>query len=383
MQKLQKKQKKQKKRWRKTQPQQPQLQPQHQPHKAGTGSWLEQHDNDNDNVVITAAIEPDHIQPSLQLRDDDESHASASTTRTRNDNDCDHARDDHLHPYSIHSLSIYPPDEMLIAGEILKRTRAKTPCLWVGQLDGAPCDGRSDAAIALACEYQAMLPPRSYTPSLDTVPVGRTLRKVKGQQSLRHLIAENTPPTSIKSSASYRSGSSCSSVLDGDALTLVGSESHGVCPLTPVPGSFPREESPPPAFDVWKSPSPSVASHDGQTAAGFQVCLELLTEQLAAGLFKRHPVEHLNRASGLQLQLMIEAYQSVLQHIRGETTIPHLTGLQLGNLADIEQTVDHWVRALHAVYDRTRSCGSAASFRSCRSSFSSSTTLPSSPADDQ
>jgi hypothetical protein len=262
---------------------------------------------------------------------------------------------------SVNSFSIYSPDEMAV--EILKRTRAKTPCFWVGQLDRQDCEIRHDSAIALACEYQALLPPRSFTPCSETQPLGRTIRKVKGQQSLRDIVERDEPTISIHS----------------DCETLVGSDTPP-SPLTPTSGHFPREKSPTFSFNFdSKTPQNSrVMSPEDKSGAGFQVCLELLTDHLARGLFKKHPAEHLDRGSGLQILLMIEAYESILQHIRGEISDPRLTCVRLSHLGDIEQTLDHWLRALYSVYDRTRSNGSAASFRSCRSSFSSSSTLPSS-----
>lgn len=309
---------------------------------------------------------------------------------------------------SAHSLSIYSFDDMAI--DILKRTRAKTPCFWVGQLDHhrQPCDdNRYDSAVALACEYQAVLPPRTFTPGLEPQPLGRTIRKVKGRQSLREIV-ERDERDSVYSNAqsssdgydyndnynynhsynhNYNHNHNHNHSYTSDSDTLVGSDSPPF-PTTPRSGYFPRPKSPlfPFVDDAKAIPHArdSCVKDSSSTSLGFQICLDLLTEQLATGLFKKHPAEHLDRASGLQIQLMIEAYESVLLHTRGEIAARHVAGLRPSHLLDLEQTLDHWVRALYSVYDRTRtkSNGSTASFRSCRSSFSSSITLQSLPAED-
>ena len=290
---------------------------------------------------------------------------------------------------SASSLSIYPLEEMAL--DILKRTRAKTPCFWVGQLDQPkPCDdSRFDSAIALACEYQSVLPPRTYTPSIieTTRPLERTIRKVKGRQSLRDIVERDESRDSVYSTASCNSNYDYSYSYNSynhnhyhnhnhnytsDCDTLVGSESPP-SPLTPTSASFPRAKYTlsPLSINTKSSPyrqlSPSSESGEHTSNTGFQLSLDLLTEQLATGLFKKHPAEPLDRASGLQIRLMIEAYESVLLQLRGDD---HIISK---HLAAFEHTLNHWVRALYAVYDRTCEDASSCSesYRSCRSSFSS------------
>ncbi|EHL00957.1 hypothetical protein M7I_3075 [Glarea lozoyensis 74030] len=49
---------------------------------------------------------------------------------------------------------------------------------------------------------------------------------------------------------------------------------------------------------------------------GFQICLDLLTSELTAAFFQRHPMEDQKRASRLQIQLLIEAYEDLLQQVQ-------------------------------------------------------------------
>ena len=321
-----------------------------------------------DDEVMTAKAAKPEAQPPPQPRDQ-------PTTTAITTDDAPQTPIADISNCSVNSLAVDPRDEMAI--EILKRTRPKTPCFWVGQLDPKPRDLRHDSAIALACEYQALLPPRTFTPGLE--PLERTIRKVKGRQSLRQIVEQDESRDSVYSPAQseYNHKSTPSHHYTSDGDTLVGSETPPSS-CTPTSGYFPGAKSP---LTIDSNNRHSFSLEDW-TGAGFQVCLDLLTQQLATGLLKKHPAEHLYRASGLQILLMIEAYESVLQHIRGEISDPRLSGLRLGHLAKIEQTLDHWVRALYSVYDRTMSNGSGASFRSCRSSFSSEISLHSSPTEE-
>lgn len=239
--------------------------------------------------------------------------------------------------------------------EIIKRTRAKTPCFWVGQLDcqTQPCDKHD--SVALAYEYQALLPERSFSSSpvcFERCPLRKTIRKVKGQESLRDIVERDQH----RISTTYYS----------DCETLDGTDTLP-SPIN-VPTStycLPEEESWAAPFNYesksscsrsWASSSSLEDKEDNSTSAGFQVCLELLTDQLAEGLFGKHhhhAAEYLDRVPGLQILLMIEAYESVLQHIRGEMSDPYLAGFRLVQLVDTEQLLEHWLLALYSVYEET------------------------------
>jgi hypothetical protein len=274
-----------------------------------------------------------------------------------------------LDPPSI----ICPLDEM--EAEVLRRTRAKTPCFWVGQLEQCARDNGCDFSTTLAAEYQALLPPRIFTPTPKSLLFGKTVRKIKGQQSLRDLVEaeEQQPRFSIQS----------------DCDTLVGSESPP-SPLTPTSGHFNHEKSEFTDFEFgFKKPSISRGASEMERMSnlqltqgndvGFQLCLDLLTEQLASGLFKKHPTEELNRASSLQILLMIEAYESVQQQLLLEKSNGQDARSQSNHVGEIEQTLDHWLRALYSIYERMGLNDSVESFRSCKTSISNSSSIISEP----
>jgi len=258
---------------------------------------------------------------------------------------------------SVDSSSIYSMDEM--EGEKFKRTRAKTPCFWIGQLDECNSHDREprDAANALAGQYQAVLPPRSFTPypeKLPSIHARRGLRKVKGQQSLRDLVT-------------------CQELsIHSDSETLVGTPSLG----SPTSGHFSwkisqESKEPRASFEEVRQ-----GKEDGETDVGFQICLDLLTSELASGLFKKHPTENLDRGSGLQILLMIEAYESVQHQIRQEIEESHVTGPKLDQVIAVEKLLDNWLGALYSLHDRAGSTKSNASLRSSNRSMSNSPMKP-------
>jgi hypothetical protein len=71
--------------------------------------------------------------------------------------------------------------------------------------------------------------------------------------------------------------------------------------------------------------------------------LNLLTTELFRGIFCQHPTESESRASGLQIWLIIEAYQVVQRCLRQQYS---------NNYArSIGAVLDHWLQALHWLYD--------------------------------
>lgn len=232
-------------------------------------------------------------------------------------------------------LSIYSMDDMEVAP--LKRTRAKTPCLWIGHLDSVHREHEeTDQSKTLAGQYQAVLPPRTFTPfsDLDSTPSSRKpLRKIKGQQSLRDLVTcqEN--------------------IAHSDSETLVGTPSLG----SPTSGHFSWKPSPEPQGFENEEESNAIAEENGQPDVGFQICMDLLMSELAAGLSEKHPTEKSNRVPGLQILLMIEAYESVQQQIRQEIQDAHVTGARLDEVKALEKTLDNWLGALDALYNRFKS----------------------------
>lgn len=214
--------------------------------------------------------------------------------------------------------------------QILRRTRAKTPCLWVGQLEGKT----ADSARVLADEYQSELPLRIDTPYNPVGPktLPRTVRKVKGQQSLRESLKYDRPYSS-------------------DADTLVGSvtSSSQASPTSPCfPSQFPEKFQEPVNYE--NDLNQPLEDHND---IGLRICLDMLTNELATALFKQHPVENLDRASGLQIMLMIEAYESVQQRIRRDMHQLHLANQNPNHVMAAEQMLDNWIDALYALHDQS------------------------------
>ena len=81
--------------------------------------------------------------------------------------------------------------------------------------------------------------------------------------------------------------------------------------------------------------------------------MDLLTNALATAFFRQHPTENEDRASGLQILLMIEAYETVQQHVRQQLYDPQVTGQENGSLRSMERILNHWLEVLHSVYDRS------------------------------
>ncbi|KAH7327292.1 hypothetical protein BKA65DRAFT_382033, partial [Rhexocercosporidium sp. MPI-PUGE-AT-0058] len=157
-----------------------------------------------------------------------------------------------------------------------------------------------------------------------------------------------------------------------DAETLVGSP-----PCSPLDGDFEKV----PASDHTRqeshsqsqshnqdSDSDSDSEHslstpnlDPETDIGLKICTELLTHELATALLRHHPAttsiststtETKDRASGLQILLMIEAYETVQSQVRRMLYDAHVTGKQFSHVRDAERILEHWLQALYAVYDR-------------------------------
>jgi hypothetical protein len=82
----------------------------------------------------------------------------------------------------------------------------------------------------------------------------------------------------------------------------------------------------------------------GDADVGFQICMDLLTSKLATALVKQHPVDHAEKASELQILLMIEAYESIKNNL--QQADDHVT--------PAEEALEYWIEALYRIYDQTR-----------------------------
>jgi hypothetical protein len=244
---------------------------------------------------------------------------------------------------SIESISNYPEDEM-DNGYV---RRAKTPCFWIGALDCKSTYDQFDPTNALADQYQDILPPRNFTPypELSHQRPRKALRKVKGQQSLRDLVTCHR--LSIVSTTSSASDSED---------TLVGTPSFQISPRSE---NFPDLDKPRQFQGVEARELPTSSQEND---IGFRICLDLLTNELATALFKKHPADGLEKASRLQILLMIEAYEAVQERIRQDSH-PN---------SHMSTMLDNWLAALYSLYDESPSTRTS----SIHSSNSASPPLP-------
>lgn len=80
--------------------------------------------------------------------------------------------------------------------------------------------------------------------------------------------------------------------------------------------------------------------------------MDLLTNELATALFKQHPSENQDRASGLQVLLMIEAYETLQQHVRKEIHDAAVAGQEVDDhVRNMEAILDRWLESLYAIYE--------------------------------
>jgi hypothetical protein len=233
---------------------------------------------------------------------------------------------------SEYSISDYSLDE--VEAKTLRRTRAKTPVLAVGQLERNSKVHSTDMARSLAEQYQALLPNRAANPIIKLELPSLTpkkLRKIKCQLSLRELIEEHSKRAH--------------SVAYSDAETLVGSES-----LSLLQGNFEKSKLPIIKSDSHdQSLSWSKAAFDDDI--GLKICVDLLTNELANAFFRHHPAEREDRASGLQILLMIEAYETVQQHARQHLCDPHVTEETKDQVNSVDRILNCWLEVLYSVYD--------------------------------
>jgi hypothetical protein len=233
--------------------------------------------------------------------------------------------------------SNYSADEM--NSESLKRTRAKTPVYAVGQLERNSMTRPADKAQTLAEQYQALLPPRVITPFIFEIPklTPKKLRKIKCQLSLRDLIKEHSTHTH--------------SMAYSEADTLIGSESPTSLP-SPIDGDFEKVKLPMIMNSHEQAICDSVATLDDDI--GLEICVDLLTTELATALFRQHPAEREDRASGLQILLMIEAYETVQQHVRQQLCDPRVTEEMSNHVKSCDKILGYWLKVLYSVYDQSQ-----------------------------
>lgn len=249
--------------------------------------------------------------------------------------------------HSDDSLSHYSGDDMDDGGGVPLRRRCKTPVLFVGQLESRSRGHlHSDPTKSLADQYRAELPPRVFTPSIEpqiqqAKSPRRRLRKIKCQLSLRDLIKEHA-----------------NSFSHSDCETLCGSESPGsaTSPTSPTKSYFEVKQ-----LNLVDKPPRRMFTPDLQVPPGLnddialQMVSELLTNELCSALFKHHPREKGDRASSLQILLMIEAYENLQQQVRRDGYESHLARhAGDGHVEEVDGILDHWLDVLYAMYDRSQ-----------------------------
>jgi hypothetical protein len=297
------------------------------------------------------------------------------------------------------SISLYSHYEM--RPEELRRTRAKTPVFRIGQLEEKTClETRKDIDMAnvFAQQYQEALPSRAFTP-LPQVTAQNThqngLRRIKCHDSLRNIVKSipendqvsefakldciaNDSPTrgslSDPDALQYSIADNCLTKLhssksrfprgsfesqfnrrhSSDSETLIGSDS-GMSPNSPALRSFSKSD-----LDTIKMTrdcqvSSTQEGFPDSNTVGMQLCMDLLTNDLATALYRQHPAESGNRVSGLQILLMIEAYEALQQQLREEMLSSHVTGFSEEHAKTVESTLNHWLQALRSIYEHSLS----------------------------
>ncbi|PQE24402.1 mating-type switching swi10 protein [Rutstroemia sp. NJR-2017a BVV2] len=238
------------------------------------------------------------------------------------------------------SLSVYSSDpyscDTMDPTDTKFWRRAKTPVFAIGQLERKAQEHKSDPSESIAAGYRCLLPPRrSIAPQLDLDiphkplrPVRKSLRKIKSQESLRDLCKSH--------SVSPFSASDCETLVGSDGGT---SPRHSLYqdelknnPFDAGTGDLPRpnkilEESSPVEQDV-----------------GLQICSDLLTSKLRTALHRQDLND--KKLSGLQILLMIEAYESVREQLREDYQRDR-------HVTDTEAVLDNWIEALYTIYEES------------------------------
>ncbi len=218
--------------------------------------------------------------------------------------------------------------------EILKRRRAKTPVFAIGQLEEASMF--IDEAQALAEQYQSLLPPRTFTPYPLNIPnlapkKFQRFRKMKCQVDLRD--------------SSKGDSHRVQSVAYSDEETLVGSE-------LPTPPHSLTEDHFEEANTHGQSSSEPLAIFEDDI--GLKICMDLLTTELATALFRQHPAERGDRASGLQILLMIEAYEAIQKNMRQQLCDKYVTQEMSEHVRSVDRILRYWLKVLYSVYDQSQ-----------------------------
>jgi len=197
-----------------------------------------------------------------------------------------------------------------------RRRNAKTPVFAIGQLEMKnPHFPTKTTAEDLAKIYQNLLPSPPVTPFPNaprSYPRQEKIRRIKSQHSLRSHISDQ-----LKTSAWTETETLCSEQFEPVENNKSSSFTY-------------PEENP-----------------------GLRICLDLLTCELAGVFFQQHPKENQDRASRLQIQLMIEGYEDVLQKMQQKADSLKKMGLAEDDLITTENILHHWLEILYYLYNLT------------------------------
>jgi len=238
------------------------------------------------------------------------------------------------------SISIYSSDpyscDTMDPTDTKFRRRAKTPVFAIGQLERKALEHKLDPSESIAAGYRCLLPPRrSIAPQIDLDiphkplrPVRKSLRKIKSQESLRDLCKSH----------------SGSPFTASDCETLVGSDG-GTSPRH----SLYQDELKNNPFDAGTDdlPNPNKISEKSSPVeqdVGLQICSDLLTSKLRTALHRQTLND--KKLSGLQILLMIEAYESVREQLREDYQRDK-------HVMDTEAVLDNWIEALYTIYEES------------------------------
>ena len=293
------------------------------------------------------------------------------------------------------SISWYSHYEMRV--EELRRTRAKTPVLRIGQLEGrSGLDVRKDVGLTrpLGPVYQGAPPSRAFTPSprpgaqnthrnslrrmkchdslrdvAKTIPEHDEVLEfagsrptVNGVQSLGNPSNPNALQDSITDDGLMRLHSSRSRFRRGsfesqynrrgsmDSETLVGSDTD-TSPNSPASRSFSLSDRETIKTIRDRQNSSTKQGLSNSNTVGMQLCMDLLANDLSAALSRQHPAKSKNKIPGLQVLLMIEAYESLQRRLRQEMFNSRVMDFSEEQLKTVDNTLDHWLQALRSIYE--------------------------------
>ncbi|KAF3347388.1 hypothetical protein VdG2_04478 [Verticillium dahliae VDG2] len=241
------------------------------------------------------------------------------------------------------SLGTNSPTSSTSTASSVKR-RAKTPVTSIGQLEAGSFGRNSTDASKvtsvdrIAAQYQALLEP-SDTDSIYTDcysdPPPRSERRLTSSGTRRQDSSEEVPPHHVIAVPPPRRGNTQAHSPTSDDGTLVGFDEEAIY-FKPL--SF----SPEPPSVLHHRVSTMLRRSVPQGNFGLQLCVDLLTRELATAMLDRPGVSP--DAPALQILVMIEAYERLRNQVLE-------MGLQRDEPQGVETMFDTWLGALYSLHD--------------------------------